>query len=161
MRYSQLFWDFDGTLVDTYPGMVAAFGEALVASGVNDFEIDQDAIYQAMRQHSLGTALQRFSAEYQLDVSRLKRLYQLRAEPRLADAPVVDGAAEILAATVAAGGRNFLLTHRIVRWIVWQRLIWHSIFRGRSRPTMIIRANQIPQACWRYANNMRSSASRP
>ena len=37
MRYSQLFWDFDGTLVDTYPGMVAAFGEALVASGVNDF----------------------------------------------------------------------------------------------------------------------------
>lgn len=112
MRYSQLFWDFDGTLVDTYPGMVAAFGEALVASGVNDFEIDQDAIYQTMRQHSLGTALQRFSAEYQLDVSRLKRLYQLRAEPRLADAPVFDGAAEILAATVAAGGRNFLLTHR-------------------------------------------------
>jgi len=112
MRYQQLFWDFDGTLVDTYPGMVAAFGEALEACGVSNFELDQEEIYRAMRQHSLGNALQRFTAEFRLNRERLTKVYQKQAAPRVKDAPAFDGAAELLAATVAAGGRNFLLTHR-------------------------------------------------
>lgn len=112
MRYTQLFWDFDGTLVDTYPGMVTAFGEALEACGVNGFEVDEEEIYKAMRQHSLGRALQRFSAEFGLDRDRLAKIYQKQAAPKLTDAPVFPGVAEILAAVTAAGGRNFLLTHR-------------------------------------------------
>jgi len=112
MRYQQYFWDFDGTLVNTYPGMVAAFGEALVASGVNDFEIDSEEIYKTMRQHSLGTALQRFSAEYQLDRERLERIYRLQAAPRLKDAQAFRGIGDLLAQITAAGGRNFLLTHK-------------------------------------------------
>ncbi|WP_125762803.1 HAD-IA family hydrolase [Levilactobacillus mulengensis] len=112
MRYQQLFWDFDGTLVDTYPGMVAAFCDALEACGVNNFELDEDEIYKAMRQHSLGNALQRFTAEFRLNRERLAKVYQQEAAPRLKDAPAFAGVAEVLAANVAAGGRNFLLTHR-------------------------------------------------
>lgn len=112
MRYQQLFWDFDGTLVNTYPGMVKAFGEALVACGVNDFEIDSEDIYRTMRQHSLGRAYQRFTAEYQIDRDRLAKLYNQLAAPLLEKTVAFAGAAELLAAVTAAGGRNFLLTHR-------------------------------------------------
>jgi len=112
MRYQQLFWDFDGTLVNTYPGMVAAFGEALLATGVNDFELDEEAIYHTMRQHSLGTALQQFAAEFSVSSDRLATLYRHFAAPKLALADPFAGAAELLTAVVAAGGRNFLLTHR-------------------------------------------------
>lgn len=112
MRYQQVFWDFDGTLVDTYPGMVKAFGEALVACGVNDFEIDSEDIYRAMRQHSLGTAYQRFTAEYQVDRDRLSKIYEQLAAPLLNETVAFPGVAELLAVVVANGGRNFLLTHR-------------------------------------------------
>lgn len=115
MRYQQLFWDFDGTLVDTYPGMVAAFATALTQLGVNDFEIDQSAIYKAMRQHSLGTALQQFSAEYTLNRDSLNDRYQRLAAPKLDQAVAFAGAAELLATVTSAGGRNFLLTHRDAR----------------------------------------------
>lgn len=112
MRYQQLFWDFDGTLVNTYPGMVKAFGEALVACGVNDFEIDSEDIYRSMRQHSLGRAYQRFTAEYQVDRARLTKIYERLAAPLLDETQAFPGAAELLAQVTAAGGRNFLLTHR-------------------------------------------------
>ncbi|MFC6260257.1 HAD-IA family hydrolase [Levilactobacillus fujinensis] len=112
MRYQQYFWDFDGTLVNTYPGMVAAFGEALVASGVNDLEIDSEEIYKTMRQHSLGTALQRFSAEYQLDRERLEKIYRQQAAPRLKDAQAFQGIGDLLTQITGVGGRNFLLTHK-------------------------------------------------
>ncbi|KRN98337.1 P-Ser-HPr phosphatase [Levilactobacillus paucivorans] len=112
MRYQHYFWDFDGTLVNTYPGMVRAFSDALVASGVNDFEIDTEAIYQAMRQHSVGTAFQRFMAEYQLDEERLRKIYQRSVGEAIANAGVFDGVADLLSAIVAAGGHNYLETHR-------------------------------------------------
>lgn len=112
MRYQNLFWDFDGTLVNTYPGMVAAFSEALVDDGVNDFEIDTVEIYKTMRQHSLGTALQRFSAEFSLRKERLTKLYQLAAAPKLAQAQAFAGAAELLTAVGQRGGHHFLVTHR-------------------------------------------------
>lgn len=112
MRYQQLFWDFDGTLVNTYPGMVQAFGDALIACGVNDFEIDEEEIYRTMRQHSLGRAYQRFTAEFQVDRDRLTKIYEQLAAPLLAQTAAFVGAADLLAAVTAAGGRNFLLTHR-------------------------------------------------
>ncbi|WP_341778369.1 HAD-IA family hydrolase [Levilactobacillus sp. HBUAS70063] len=120
MRYQQLFWDFDGTLVNTYPGMVQAFGDALIACGVNDFEIDEEEIYRTMRQHSLGRAYQRFTAEFQVDRDRLTKIYEQLAAPLLAQTEAFAGAADLLAAVTAAGGRNFLLTHRDHR--AWDRL---------------------------------------
>lgn len=115
MRYRELFWDFDGTLVNTYPGMVEAFATALSQLGVNAFELDQLAIYQAMRQHSLRTALQRFSAEYGLNQATLRERYQRLAAPKLGQAVAFDGAVELLKTVTAAGGRNFLVTHRDAR----------------------------------------------
>lgn len=112
MRYQQLFWDFDGTLVNTYPGMVTAFHRALEDNGVNDFEIDDLAIYQAMRQHSLGTALQRFAAEFSVDRGRLQQLYRHHATPQLTTAAPFTGVSALLRMVQDQGGRNFVLTHR-------------------------------------------------
>lgn len=112
MRYQQIFWDFDGTLIDTYPGMVTAFHDALVCMGVNDFEIDDLAIYRVMRQHSFKTARQQFSAEFSVAADRLETVYQRKVADKLAPAKPFAGAATILTAITAAGGRNFLLTHR-------------------------------------------------
>ena len=37
--YQEFFWDFDGTLYNTYPGMVEAFMDVFEQKGV---KLDQD-----------------------------------------------------------------------------------------------------------------------
>lgn len=64
---NQLFWDFDGTLFDTYPKMVTAFAQALGDLEIDDVEIDKVQIYTIMRQHDVGTAIRKFSAFYGID----------------------------------------------------------------------------------------------
>lgn len=64
MTYQSFFWDFDGTIFDTYPIMVQAFMLALTQQRVSEIELDEQDIYETMRQHSLGTAVQKFSAHF-------------------------------------------------------------------------------------------------
>ena len=48
--YQNYFFDFDGTLYDTYPGMVKAFVEAFALQGV---ELSPNEVYQVMREASV------------------------------------------------------------------------------------------------------------
>lgn len=112
MTVTSLFWDFDGTLFDTYPLMVTAFERGLTNLGVDAIELDEQDIYETMRQHSLGTALQRFSAMFGLQQPKLEAQYR-KIEPTLIDqAQPFDGVAELLKHHLVNGGRHFLLTHR-------------------------------------------------
>lgn len=76
MRYQTYFWDFDGTLFDTYPIMVDAFMQALQRQHVSEIEMDEVEYYEVMRRHSLGTAVQQFSSMYGVDATRLEQDYR-------------------------------------------------------------------------------------
>ena len=107
MQYQAYFWDFDGTLYDTYPVMVRAFGEALRQANI---KVDLQEAYTIMRQASLSTAFAHYVNPEQL--AALKVQYQ-KLEASLADeVKPFKGAKEICQKIVAQGGQNFLLTHR-------------------------------------------------
>ncbi|KRK49417.1 HAD-IA family hydrolase [Secundilactobacillus kimchicus] len=112
MTIHTLIWDFDGTLFDTYPFMVAAFKQALNQLGIDDIEIDDQEIYETMRQHALGTALQQFSAEFGLSRDQLNDRYRQIEPTLIGEAKPFDGVSHLLNRHLANGGRHFLLTHR-------------------------------------------------
>ncbi|KZL42656.1 HAD-IA family hydrolase [Secundilactobacillus collinoides] len=112
MQRHTFFWDFDGTLFDTYPIMVQAFMQALLKQRVSEYELDEVEIYEVMRQHSLGTALSQFSAQFSIDKGQLERDYRA-IEPTMIDAAQpFDGMVVLLQAIHDAGGLHLLLTHR-------------------------------------------------
>ena len=104
--YQNYFFDFDGTLYDTYPGMVKAFVEAFALQGV---ELSASEVYQVMREEREAyrryTISQLDEAKLHADYRRLEEKYQVQAKPFL-------GARELLERIIANGGQNFLLTHR-------------------------------------------------
>lgn len=60
--FKNVIWDFDGTLFDSYPGMVYAFKRAL---GDNGVEVGEDEILKYMKV-SVTTAINHFKENYNL-----------------------------------------------------------------------------------------------
>lgn len=106
--YQNYFFDFDGTLYDTYPGMVKAFVEAFALQGI---KLSASEVYQVMRENSVREAYRRYTtsqlneAKLHADYRNLEERYQVYAKP-------FSGARELLERIIANGGQNFLLTHR-------------------------------------------------
>lgn len=106
--YQNYFFDFDGTLYDTYPGMVKAFVEAFALQGI---KLSASEVYQVMRENSVREAYRRYTtsqlneAKLHADYRNLEERYQVYAKP-------FSGARELLERIIAKGGQNFLLTHR-------------------------------------------------
>lgn len=105
-----LFWDFDGTLFDTYPIMVESFEAALTANQVlHTTAVD---LYQAMRRGSLGKTLAKYAHKNGLDLANLKQDYAKYESEILGRAIPFSNAYEVCQKNVLWNGRNFLLTHR-------------------------------------------------
>ena len=105
----EFLWDLDGTLLDTYPAMVAAFQRATENLGG---AISQRETYEIMRQVSVGYAEKQVAKRYGWDWHELRAGYQ-KYEPILQVAPAAfDGARAVLAQVQACGGHNYLMTHR-------------------------------------------------
>ncbi len=106
--YQNYFFDFDGTLYDTYPGMVKAFVEAFALQGI---ELSASEVYQVMREDSVREAYRRYTTS-QLDEAKLHADYRHLEEKYQVQAKPFSGARELLERIIANGGQNFLLTHR-------------------------------------------------
>ncbi|BDZ31015.1 HAD-IA family hydrolase [Lactiplantibacillus sp. WILCCON 0030] len=104
----EFIWDFDGTLMDTYPAMVSAFQRAVQNLGG---ELTRTEIYTMMRQQSLGFAEREVAKRYGWELSALRAGYQ-QYEPVLQAPVAFDGAKTVLAKIKAVGGHNYLMTHR-------------------------------------------------
>lgn len=108
MKYQNYFFDFDGTLYDTYPGMVKAFCEAFSNQGK---KLDPKEVYQVMRSDSVREAYRRYTtseldeAKLHADYKKFEATYQKEARP-------FSGAQKLLEKIKASGGQSFLLTHR-------------------------------------------------
>ncbi|MFB9769334.1 HAD family hydrolase [Lactiplantibacillus modestisalitolerans] len=108
----EFLWDLDGTLLDTYPVMVQAMQTAVSEMGGH---ASRQAIYTLMREHAVGYTQHTLADQFGWDWQLLRARYR-ELEAQLQTAPAAfPGAQTVLAAVVAAGGHNYLMTHRDAR----------------------------------------------
>ena len=109
MRFPYLIWDFDGTLFDTYPPLVNSIQRALA-----DFDITvPQEIIITLLQGTLAETLQTLTAQRDVSAGQLKdRMNYYQQQVTVRDSRPFPGAIQILERIMAAGGRNYLVTHR-------------------------------------------------
>ena len=109
MLFDYFFWDYDGTLFDTYPSIVRAYQKGLKDLGV---EIDYEELY-ALTKVSLGHTAKVLEKQHEVSAEKIMENYRLYAHDEGYDAVLpYNGAKELLEAVVAHGGRNYVYTHR-------------------------------------------------
>ena len=109
MRITDLIWEFDGTLFDTYPPMCTDLKHTMAALG-HDFTVEE--LLEQFTQ-SRETVLDYCAACTGLTAAEVDRHYRdyvtEHGQPEAHPFPYV---VEFLAKFQAAGGRNFVFTHR-------------------------------------------------
>lgn len=105
MKFDHYLWDFDGTLFDSYPHVVGAFGHMMADLG-REFVYDEamDAF-----KINFGVAKKKYGCtdeDWKIFQSYERDIDHAPVAPPFADIP------ELLAAIVRAGGKNYLYTHR-------------------------------------------------
>ena len=100
------FWDYDGTLLDTYPVLTRAFADICAEMGA---AVDEAEVLSLMKD-SLITAAGTVSSRCGLDEAELMRRIAAWPVPEAELRPVA-GIPEALRRLSAHGGRHFLVTH--------------------------------------------------
>lgn len=109
MRYENIIWDFDGTLFDTYPGMCRNLQSAVARLG---HELPLEEITRTFRV-SLEVAADYCSEQTGVPSETIYQAYRKWVEEfGQPAARSFSGVREFLERFRAAGGRNFLFTHR-------------------------------------------------
>jgi len=108
--YRHFFWDFDGTLYDTYPRITRAFLKGLQDLGV---EASYQEVY-ALNKRSNQACARAFAARYpSLGEEAFLAAYRRHSEEEsIEEVHLYPGAREMLEAVARFGGRNYLFTHR-------------------------------------------------
>ncbi|EKP99176.1 P-Ser-HPr phosphatase [Lacticaseibacillus paracasei] len=96
-------WDFDGTLYDSYPGMMKALG-ALVTDNGGHFDLA--ALYRTTKETSIKQFLTTFGAQIGRSVTDLEADYHHRAAAYLQDIKPYPTALAVLRAIKSQGGNN-------------------------------------------------------
>lgn len=106
--FKHIIWDFDGTLFDTYPGMVHAFKVALKECNV---DVSESEIHKHMS-IATKTAINYFKETYSLNDEFIYKFIEY--EKKLEGDKVIPFpfAKEICLDFKKSGGNNYLLTHR-------------------------------------------------
>jgi phosphoglycolate phosphatase-like HAD superfamily hydrolase len=109
MRYPYLLWDFDGTLFDTYPALNQAIRNALA-----DFNITEpEDVIAKLLSDTLDSCFYTLIERHKLDESAFdKQIDYHHAKVTVRDRPPFPGALRVCQKLIAAGGKNYLFTHR-------------------------------------------------
>lgn len=109
MRYRHFFWDFDGTLYDTYGRIARAFLRGL-------HELGADASYEevyALNKRSNLECARVFAARGAGTEEELLAAYRRHSEEEPIDGVLMyPGAKDVLETVCRLGGSNYLYTHR-------------------------------------------------
>ena len=104
-----VIWDFDGTLVDTYPAMVRAFVKAAQDHRVTIAPARTLDLMKNCLQHCCDTV----GAESGIAPEALRAAFRRHEQDELAaGTPLCEGIGEALTALHAAGMRHYVATHR-------------------------------------------------
>jgi HAD superfamily hydrolase (TIGR01509 family) len=107
--YRFFIWDFDGTLVDSYPGIVQAFDEALGDFGCHE---DPDEIH-ALCMNTLSHCAETLCERFEIDQDAFEAAFSAHYSVVPATAtPVIPGVMPLCRRIQAAGGQNMVFTHR-------------------------------------------------
>ena len=104
-----LFWDFDGTLYDSYPNVTHAFLCTLDELGCSALVTPREAL--SLLKVSVFSAAQHCAGMAGLDVARVMEVFARYHARESAFAPYA-GLGECLRTLHAAGVRHYLYTHR-------------------------------------------------
>lgn len=108
MLYTDYFWDFDGTLFDSYPYIVDRFQRGACALGI---ETDREEVL-ALAKRSLVYLCEVLGERLGLDPAQLREAYRAHGDPQAyARIQPFEGIPALLEGIVSAGGRNYLYTH--------------------------------------------------
>ena len=110
MKYRHWFWDFDGTLFNTYPRICRAFQKSLADAGIYE---EIEVIYPQLK-ITLEGAAKHFALLYP-DVTPQVLLdgYHLHSEEEdISTFIPFPGMKDFLWSVISAGGHNYLYTHR-------------------------------------------------
>ena len=105
MKFTEFFWDFDGTLFNTYPRMNRAFMKALNEHGI---EVSMDELVK-LTKVTLGHAATVLAPGREKDIMTAFRSHYL--EESLETMVPYEGAKRMLECVREHGGRNYLYTH--------------------------------------------------
>ena len=108
--YRHVIWDFDGTLFDTYPSMTKAMQGALEMRGYSEPE---EEIYSHLKV-TTGHAKKIYKDKYGLGEDFDEDFKRIRQEIEVGISFPYPGVVELLMDIVAAGGYNYICTHRSV-----------------------------------------------
>ena len=106
MEYKNYFWDFDGTLYNSYPGMVRVFVETLKTQ---EIELDSKEVYKIMREASVRKAFKLYGEN--LDIPKLRQMYHSFEEQYQDKMRLFDGAVDVCRKIKENGGRTVSYTH--------------------------------------------------
>ena len=122
MKYRHFFWDFDGTLYDTYGRITRATVNALHSLGA---AASFDQVYPLVKR-SLATCYQGYAAPLGIAHETFLEAYHAMSELEGPESiQPYPGAKETLEAVVAHGGYNYLYTHRgasAAKWLQYDGL---------------------------------------
>ncbi len=122
MIYRHFFWDFDGTLYDTYGRITRACAAALGDLGIT---APFDAVYPVVKR-SLDTCYRTFAAPFGVEKDVFLDAYHAHSESEGPESiRPYPGVRETLQAVIDGGGFNYLYTHRggtAAQWLQYDRL---------------------------------------
>ena len=108
MKYRHWFWDFDGTLFNTYPRICRAFQKSLADAGI----FEDCASIMPYLKRSLAEAAEHYSTDH-ISAEQLVAGYRLHSEEEdLTTMCSYEGVHGFLSAIIEMGGKNYIYTHR-------------------------------------------------
>ena len=117
MKYRHFFWDFDGTLYDTYGRITRAAANALGDMGV---KLTTDEVFPVAKR-SLFAVCAKWAEPLGYTYDQFLEIYHRHSEQEGAESiRPFPGALEALRDVVERGGKNYLYTHRsgsVFRWL--------------------------------------------
>lgn len=108
MKYTDVAWDFDGTLFDSYPNLVRAFRETLEYFG---YTAKEEEIRSKMS-ITIRNAVVFYSEKFGLDPDEVRSLHKKLEGFRPDLVTIYPGVTETLKAIKESGRRNHLYTNR-------------------------------------------------
>ncbi|MBQ8812995.1 MAG: HAD-IA family hydrolase [Lachnospiraceae bacterium] len=108
MKYTDIAWDFDGTLFDSYPNCVRAFCDMLKSYGYDE---DPEEVRKKMVV-TIRYAREYYAAQYDLDMEEMGRRYKEMEGFRPDIVKPYPEVEQVLRTIKESGRRNFLYTNR-------------------------------------------------
>lgn len=108
MRYTHLFWDFDGTLYNSYPQIISALQRTITEAGMPSPTVEEAL---PLLKHSVFYTVKHYAERYHQPLEALMESFRYHHAVET-DFPPYEGLEKCLRMLCEAGCKHYLYTHR-------------------------------------------------